>query len=260
MNRGYIRLWRKLLESILFLNEGLLKILIWCLLRANHKETFVQVKTGRGISEVKLMPGTFLFGRESAAKELHMSPSTVWKRILKLKKLDFLNIESNSHYSIIYIINWSIYQAIPENSNSESDRQVTGKEHRQELKNYKNKRTPIDFSEIQSLEERYSDRNLINQCFESISSTRKTNCISDSVKLNILHQWNKYPADQVMAAIRIYLEKDYAAQGKDEKYLMGIIRGNAQQKPAANIPGGKVMKRTGSMLDKIYQEQGFTLI
>jgi hypothetical protein len=80
------------------------------------------------------------------------------------------------------------------------------------------------------------------------------------VKLNILHQWNKYPADQVMAAIRIYLEKDYAAQGKDEKYLMGIIRGNAQQKPAANIPGGKVMKRTGSMLDKIYQEQGFTLI
>ncbi len=137
MNRGYIKLWRKRLESIVFLIEGLLKVLIWGLLRANHKETFVRVKTGRGISEVKLIPGTFLFGRESAAKELHMSPSTVWKRILKLKKLEFLNIESNSHYSIVYIINWTIYQAVSEDSDSERNRQVTGKEHRQECKECK---------------------------------------------------------------------------------------------------------------------------
>lgn len=128
------------------------------------------------------------------------------------------------------------------------------------IKNIKNKRTLADFSEIQLLEEKYSDRDLINQCFNSISSTRKTNRISDDVKLSILHQWDKYPADQVMAGIRIYLERDYSAQGKDEKYLMGIIRGNSQQKAPANIPGGKVMKRTGSLLDKIYQEQGFTLI
>lgn len=123
------------------------------------------------------------------------------------------------------------------------------------------KKPPLDFSQIQSLEERYSsDSNLINQCFKIIASTRKTNRISESVKLNILHQWDKYPAAQVMAAIRIYIEKDYAGQGKDEKYLLGIIRGNAQQKAPANIHGGKVMKRTGSLLDKVYQEQGYTLI
>ncbi len=116
------------------------------------------------------------------------------------------------------------------------------------------------FSEIGSLEKRYSDSDLITRCFKSISSTRKTNRISDSVKLNILRQWEKYPADQVEAGIRIYLDRDYATQGKNEKYLSGIIRGNAQQKPAANMPGGKVMKRTGSLLDKVYQDQGFTLI
>lgn len=259
MNRGYFKTWRKITDSAIFQNEGLLKVSIWCLARAAYKETFVMVRTGRGVSEVNLSPGSFLFGRDSAGRELNMSPSTVWKRMLKLKKLEFLNIESNSHYSLITIINWIIYQADMEKGNSESDRQVTGKEHKEESKEGKERRTPADFSEIPSLEERYSDRNLIIQCFEKISSTRKTNRISDSVKLSILHQWEKYPADQVMAGIRIYLEKDYAAQGKNEKYLLGIIRGNSQQ-AAANIPGDKVMKKTGSMLDQIYQEQGFTLI
>lgn len=147
---GYIRLWRKLLLSVVFVNEGLLKVFIWCLLRANHKETFVQTKTGRGISEVKLMPGTFIFGRESAAKELHMSPSTVWKRILKLKKLEILNIESNSHFSIIYIINWASYQVTEKNSNSDSDRQGTGKEHRQECKECLNNNINQNSEEILS--------------------------------------------------------------------------------------------------------------
>ena len=141
MNRGYVHLWRKVEDSAVFQNEGLLKVFIWCIIRANHKETFIKVKTGRGFSEVKLLPGTFLFGRESAAKKLHMSPSTVWKRILKLKKLDFLNIESNTHYSIVYIINWPIYQAAAEERNSEGDRQGTAKEHRQECNNVKNKKT-----------------------------------------------------------------------------------------------------------------------
>jgi len=261
MNRGYVRLWRKIEDSAVFKNEGLLKVFIWCLLRANHKEAFVQVKTGRGLSEVKLLPGSFLFGRESAAKRLDMSPSTVWKRILKLKTLEFLNIESNSHYSIIHIIHWPVYQAVPENSNSESDRQVTGKEHRQEFKNYKNKKTSTSLSEISSLEEKYSDGDLINRGFEAISSTRKTKRISDSVKLSILQQWDKYPADHVMAGIRIYLEKDYAGQGKKENYLLGIIRGNTQQKPVTNILGCMVMKSTGSIaLDNAYRQQGYQIL
>lgn len=138
MNRGYIRLWRKIEDSAVFQNEGLLKVFIWCLCKATYKETSVAIKTGRGYSDVKLSPGSFIFGRESAAKKLHMSPSTVWKRMLKLKKREFLNIESDSHYSIIHIVNWSIHQAVTEEGDSESDRQGTGKEHKQELKKINN--------------------------------------------------------------------------------------------------------------------------
>ena len=109
MNRGYIKLYRKTLESRAFQSEGLLKVWIWCLLKATHKEVWVPIKIGRGLTEVHLLPGQFIFGRESAAKKLKMKPSTVWKRIVKLKKLGNLNIQSNRQYSIITIVNWDTY-------------------------------------------------------------------------------------------------------------------------------------------------------
>ena len=135
--------------------------------------------------------------------------------------------------------------------------------HRPQFFCYKKEKEkkPRDFSsDISVRKERYPDQETINQVFSAISSIRKSNRVADTVKLSILNAWEKYPSEQVLAGIRIYLEKDYAAQGKDEKYLLGIIRGSAQQKTEANIPGGKVMKRTGSLLDKYYEGQGYTLI
>ena len=154
MNRGYVHLWRMVKDSAVFQNEGLFKVFVWCLLRANYKEQYVLVKTGRGCSEVRLLPGTFLFGRDSAARELNMKPSTAWKRILKLKKLEFLNIESHSHYSIIYIINWHIYQPTHEKRNSHNDRQGTVKEHREECK--KNRNINMSDSDLAGFENFYS--------------------------------------------------------------------------------------------------------
>lgn len=226
MNRGYVRTWRCLEDSAVFPNEGLLKVFLWCLFRANYQDTWVTVKTGRGFTEVKLLAGSFIFGRESAAKKLHMSPSTVWKRILKLKKLEILNIESNSHYSIISIVNWHIYQSGFQDGNSGGDRQGTGKEHREELKALKKERNPREiFSQISALRERYPDQEIINQVFDAISSTRKTGKIADNVKLSILRSWVRYPIKTVLFGIQTYLDKGCgAAQGKNEKYLLGIIR------------------------------------
>jgi len=138
MNRGYVCLWRKIQDSPVFQNEGLLKVFVWCLIRANHKEIWVKVRTGRGFTEVKLQAGDFIFGRHSAAKELRMPAGTVWKRMLKLEKLNILNIEKDTHFSIVTIINWPIYQEGYKKEDSERDRQGTGKEHRQELKELKN--------------------------------------------------------------------------------------------------------------------------
>lgn len=110
MNEGYVKIYRKMVTSQVFQNEGLFKVWMWCLLKANHEGRWVPIKTGKGTTEVWVEPGQFIFGRKSAAKELKMHPETVRKRIHKLKKMGNLTIESTTLYSIVTIVNWALYQ------------------------------------------------------------------------------------------------------------------------------------------------------
>jgi hypothetical protein len=255
MNRGYVKLWRKIEDSIVFQNEGLLKVFIWCLLQATHKEIYLPVRTGRGFTEVHLLPGSFIFGRQSAAKQLRMGQSTVWGRIIKLKKFKIIDIQTNTHYSIISIINWISYQGDQNQSDSQPDRQPTPNRQATDTnknnKNVKNKNTGEIFSEISHLEGRYQGhKEIMNQAFQVISSTRKSKRIAETVKLSILQSWDRYPAEKVISGIRAYLSKDYAGQGKNEKYLLGIIRNIKDEGPQQT-------RSTGSaLLDRYYREMG----
>lgn len=134
MNEGYIKAYRKTMKSRVFKNEGLFKVWMWCLWKASYNEQWVILKTGKGSIEVHLLPGQFIFGRESAAKELGMKPSTVRNRIQKLKKMGNVDIKVASQYSIIIIINWDTYQVPNEKEDRRKDRQRTGKGHIQEGK------------------------------------------------------------------------------------------------------------------------------
>lgn len=110
VEEGWIKLHRKLLDSQVFQSEGLLKVWIWCLLKANHKDNWVSVKTGRGITEVLVRRGQFIFGRETASKELKMAPRTVYDRMQKLARMQNLAIQPATHYSIVTIQNYNHYQ------------------------------------------------------------------------------------------------------------------------------------------------------
>ena len=63
-DKSYIKLFRKLLNSPIFENEKALKIWIWCLLKATHKERLQLV----GQQEVNLQKGQFVFGRKRASE------------------------------------------------------------------------------------------------------------------------------------------------------------------------------------------------
>jgi len=258
MNRGYVRLYRKSIDSGWIKNHKLWAFWTYCLMKATHKEFDAIV----GLQVVHLMPGQFIFGRKKAAEETGLTEREIRTIIAFLINCGNLTIKTTNKFSIISIVNWISYQGDDIENDQLNDQPLTNKGPHTNTITHKNKTPEEIFSQIQSLEERYSDaKELLNQCFESIATTRKTNHISDSVKLNILQQWNKYPADQVLSGIRTYLEKDYAAQGKKENYLWGIIKGSVQQKQSTNIPGDKVMKSTGSAaLDNNYRQQGFTII
>jgi hypothetical protein len=109
---GYVALYRKLIGSRVFQNSDLLKVFIWCLLKANHEERWVPITTGTGKTEVFVKRGQFIFGRNTAAEELMMPASSIRNRIGALQKMEIISVKPDSHYSIITIINWDIYQPI----------------------------------------------------------------------------------------------------------------------------------------------------
>lgn len=125
VDSGWVMLWRKLKQSRVFRNPELLKVWIWCLLKASHKNRWVSMKTGTGETEVKLLPGQFVFGRNSAAKELDMPASTIRNRIAKLKNMSKIEIKPDNHYSVITIINWVGYQTLQEKQDRQEDNQRT---------------------------------------------------------------------------------------------------------------------------------------
>ena len=149
MDQGYVKLWRKIIESQVFKNEGLLKVWIWCLVKASYRERIIGFQTGKAGIEVKIEPGQFVFGKYSAAKDLKMNPSTVWKRINKLKNIGNLDLKSNQQYTLVSIINWETYQEKIIESSLKSNHQVTTKEPasrpNNKVKKEKNKEHSADF-------------------------------------------------------------------------------------------------------------------
>ena len=151
----FIKLYRKILGSKVFANPVALKIWIWCLCKATHKERFVPVKIGRGHMTVKLLRGQFIFGRSKAEKELNIDGSTIYKWMQKFTNASppMIRIESNNQYSIVTICNYEEYQGLnnhnvtskeqPKKTSIHSEYQciensnVTTKEHRQEEEVYK---------------------------------------------------------------------------------------------------------------------------
>ena len=123
-------------------------------MKGNHEETWVPVKTGRGETQVHVLPGQFIFGRKTAAKELNMDTSNVRNRMKKLKTIGNVDMQPDTHYTIVTIINWGSYQVKEEKKDRQVDTQRTPKGHPKDRqvdtdkknkneKNEKKKETPL---------------------------------------------------------------------------------------------------------------------
>ena len=236
-------------------NHKYCAFVLWALTKASHKTITVLV----GCQPVTLQPGQFVFGRRMAADELGMTEQEIRTIIGLAKKVNFSTNKSTNKFSIITIINWHIYQCQdadcqPTDQPTTNQQLTTNKN----VKNEKKEKPPApDFSQISFLLKKYPAAE-IARVFLAISSTRKCNAISDSVKLAILNSWERYPVEQVMAGVIKYLDKGYAADGKDENYLLGIIRnangsGNGQERKSAAV---KASRSSGSvLLDQYYRNE-----
>ena len=113
-NGNWIKLYRGLLNSAVFGNERLLKVWIWCLLKARWQSTEQLV----GRQFVSLQPGQFVFGRRKAAIELDMPESSVRDYMKLLESMGNITIRSTNKYSVVTVCQWDIYQSQDGNSDS----------------------------------------------------------------------------------------------------------------------------------------------
>jgi hypothetical protein len=115
MDTGYIKLWRKSMDSAVWQCPDLWRTWTCCLMLANHREAFVKID--RLTVPIKIKAGQFITGRFEfhqamypQRKKNNKSPITVWRWLQCLEKLQNLNIETNKRFSIITIVNWDSYQ------------------------------------------------------------------------------------------------------------------------------------------------------
>lgn len=109
------------MTSAVFDNEKLLKVWIYCLLKAAHTDHDQLV----GKQLVHLKPGQFVFGRRVASEELRMKPSTVWDCMKLLEKMQNINIKSNNKFSVVTIEKWGEYQNKSESNQQQTDNKPT---------------------------------------------------------------------------------------------------------------------------------------
>ncbi len=99
--RGYFTTPRDIEDDPIFDNPRLLKVYLWCRLRAGHlEERYVMV----GNQTVRLTKNQFIFGTFKAEEKLKMKRSTIWRYLRILEKRQKVGIKTTNKYSIITVI------------------------------------------------------------------------------------------------------------------------------------------------------------
>lgn len=107
MERGWIKLYRKTLDSGILQNINAWQLFGYLLLKATHKPIKVDAR-GELLS---LQPGELVFGRKKAAIELDTTEKKIRTALAYLEKNEIVAIRATKRYSVISIMNWDTYQS-----------------------------------------------------------------------------------------------------------------------------------------------------
>lgn len=130
---GYVKLYRKTLQSPIWANKNLSRFWLWCLLKASHREYELLV----GYRRVHLFPGEFFTGRKAAAKETGLSEKTIRGCLFCLTNGKQVAVKRASVGSVITICNWETYQSRQNEKGQRRASEGPAKGHKQECKEVK---------------------------------------------------------------------------------------------------------------------------
>ena len=93
----------------------------------------------------------------------------------------------------------------------------------------------------------------------AIATTRKTGSVAPSVLDGLARSLSRYPLPVVIRACQTYLERDYAGEGKTERYLLGIIRSESKNTMSDRraIPGSAIRRASDGRRQEAAPEPWF---
>jgi hypothetical protein len=123
LNRGYVKVWRKIEDSGLIQLPNTLALFMHLLLNATHKDRKVGTSTG----VVELKRGQFISGRIALAARLEQTERQVRTSLTRLEELGIISIQTTNRFSVYTIENYSKYQDRDEANDQHNDQQTTSK-------------------------------------------------------------------------------------------------------------------------------------
>ena len=102
MAGDWVKLYRSLMESDIWHDEWLVKLFVWCLLKASFRESAFK---GKAIER-----GQFVTGRLRASEELDVSPGKWLRGIEKLVRAGCISTKSDNQFTVITVCNYESYQ------------------------------------------------------------------------------------------------------------------------------------------------------
>lgn len=147
MHRGYIKLWRKTLDSSICQNSHCFHLAIYLTMKANYKSTkFIFNK-----QEITVDRGQCIIGRAKLSLETGITQQSIRTTLHTLENIGFLTTKSTNRFSIITICNYETYQSQDEidnqqitNSQPTTNQQLTtSKEVKRIKKNIGGKDSPL---------------------------------------------------------------------------------------------------------------------
>lgn len=106
MERGYVKLWRKCLDSGLLNNATAWQLFGYLLLKATHRP-HKQVMSG---AVFDLQPGDVIFGRAKVAEELGIGEQSIRTALKLLEKLEIVTSRATNRCTVVSFVNWHRYQ------------------------------------------------------------------------------------------------------------------------------------------------------
>lgn len=110
MHRGFVKVYRRILEVDFYTKQSLKATFLHCLLKAVYKPQTVMVSNKR----VHLKPGQFVTSIREFAKETGLRCSTVNRNLKRLSYNNLTLVKTEHQYTLITVINWDTYQGYQE--------------------------------------------------------------------------------------------------------------------------------------------------